>query len=107
MIPKNVRKEMIRKRAIAKGLFAVAAFVTLSKGEIREEVQYTRMQYRESMNDETRQDEEIGNTSQLSFDEIKQAKDREENYLLTPEERATLRRDRLAYEAARESVAQV
>ncbi len=104
MLSKIARKQKLVERAIARGMFSVAAFVTLSKGEIRETVREVKASVAHEMDDETREDEEIGFKSGLSFDEIKEAKDREESFLLSPEERAQLKRDRLAYRAARESV---
>jgi hypothetical protein len=93
MKTKAERKEFIRSRAIALNMVAVAAFLTVSKGEIRETVRETKAKFTESMDDETRDESEIGNKSQLSFDEIKTAKDAEENYLLSPKERAELKRE--------------
>ncbi len=101
---KAERKEYIRSRLNATGLFAVAAFLATSNREIRQTFNEVKANASEAMNDEIRDEEKIGFKSGLSFDEIKEAKDHEENYELSEAERAELKRDRLAYKTARESV---
>jgi hypothetical protein len=102
MLSKTERKLRLMEAAIRRGMFAGAAvFVAVSKGEIRETVKETVAPIAPQMEDDT-QDEETANVkSQLTFDEIKSARERETDSLLSPAEKAQLKRELAASRAAR------
>ena len=96
------RFTLIRNLGIARNMVPVIAIavIPVSKGEIRETVVETLSPIAREMNDSVA-DEENATHSQLSFDAIKSARERETDTLLSPAEKAQLKRELAASRAAR------
>lgn len=96
---KTERKAALIASARRIGLVAVIPFLShASKGEVRQSVRETIAPIAPEMNDSI-EDEDGGFKSGLSFDEIKEAKQKETDVLLSADEKAQLARDLAAHRA--------
>lgn len=89
---KNERKQfMINRYRLLAGV-ALAGFIPVSKGEIRETAKETKSLT--ATNDEIQDEETLGVTPSLSFDRVRVGKgESEENFLLDSGEKAELARE--------------